>query len=269
MDALSKEVDRLSRQFLKLARGTAARSNSDHIHDLRVTTRRLRTLLGFTHAALPQGGMGKVRRHLKKLSQRLGECRMYDVAIADAKSISLNSQDLKRRRKKSRRRCQKFLTGKKGKALARHLPNLGHRLRRETRVSFGVPLEAMHRTLSEAIVHPPRTNTTRHELRIKVKQVRYVLDTLSHVPKGLAQLQDALGRKHDWEVLQHLLGPNKKARRLERQELKKAQDMMDTVLRKADVKIERLRRGRRLGNRAVNEIHHDHGDGHRPHDHVA
>src|SRR5512132_3740231 len=74
---------------------------TDDVHDLRVTTRRLRASIAVLRHAGVRGKTSRARRKLRALGRLLGECRMLDVAIADAERYHVSAGRLELRRNRA------------------------------------------------------------------------------------------------------------------------------------------------------------------------
>jgi CHAD domain-containing protein len=88
--------------------------------------------------------------------------------------------------------------------------------------------------LRAALKAAPRGKEELHRLRLEAKKMRYVLDALSLRGAVLRELQGHLGRAHDLEVLQQLLGDHPGAARDEA----RARDAALRVMRSAVARAE-------------------------------
>lgn len=208
---LAQTLTRQAAQFERLARTTQRSMSVDGVHDLRVLTRRVRACVWMARRIHDAASLRKLRRALRRVGRALGERRMFDVAVEDACAYGMDAVALEvprahagavaaRRLKAGRRDEIVRLMRKAAKALAG---------RESTALAGG--LELLRGRLQAALDQAPQGKAEQHELRIQAKKVRYVLEILGRPVDKLKSLQSELGRAHDLEVLQELLGPHEQA----------------------------------------------------------
>lgn len=216
------------RELQRHERGARAGGNPVAVHQMRVTTRRLRAGLRVFRRYLVPGR--RVRRGLSGIARRLGRVRDHDVLLAlleerhlgalagtEAARLETLIAWLKERRFRAQQKLEASLARRRYRKLRVALREFAARPR------FGgeenVPAE---RVLSEAIerrggkiarhaamTDPAPSPAALHRLRIEVKRLRYVLDFhaascgVAYAPerKLARQLQECLGEIHDHDVL--------------------------------------------------------------------
>jgi CHAD domain-containing protein len=208
----------LSSRLLSLLEKSPARKQDVHL--LRTTVRRLEVRLGNTPA--------KIAKTLKDLRKKAGRVRDIDVHLgllkspllpkssADCDSVSAMQDELRQVLKAKRERHLDSLRD----AVAAAAPLLQARLPVLAASStLGVSTSARdaHRQASQARdrflqwTRPvPEEDDKLHQLRIRTKKLRYSLEPLEAFPEcvelaaKLKQVQDHIGRWHDWATLSQL-----------------------------------------------------------------
>jgi CHAD domain-containing protein len=228
-DSVSSVLARAIEEQLDAARASASDQGPDGIHDLRVSTRRLRAALDLWRECAPGKRLDRCRKALRNLGRRLGAVREADVnrrelselarkRPEDAVAIEFVSASEARRQKQRARVLEK--------ALARtDLPDLSRQIRgelekaRDSRVesippAFVARRELAHRVppleeLLEGALSRPSA-TALHRFRIELKKLRYSVELCApaydgrrvpHLLGWLKQLQDVLGAAQDARVL--------------------------------------------------------------------
>ena len=211
----AERVHRTVRKLRKLIADPEARPSAEDIHDIRTRARRLQSVmdaLGMDDARL--------HSHLRRLRKRAGKVRDMDVLTAHAATVTVPGEDACRvellewlgaeRYRHARRLCKvirrdgstlRRLLKRADRRIARCLPDDGDSDVARTRTM------AAALSLSRDLATPTTlTHATLHPYRLKVKELRYVLqmsgDTDRHelVPQ-LGEVKDAIGEWHDWETL--------------------------------------------------------------------
>jgi CHAD domain-containing protein len=208
----------LSGRLLSLLEKSPA--GKQDVHLLRTTIRRLEVRLGNTSS--------KVAKALKDLRKKAGRVRDIDVHLGLLKSPLLPESSANRDCASAvQEELRKILKAKRERhldslreALAAAAPLLQARLLVLAASStLGVSSSARdaHRQASQARDHflqwtrsVPEEDDKLHELRIRTKKLRYSLEPLEAFPEcvelaaKLKQVQDAIGRWHDWATLSQL-----------------------------------------------------------------
>ena len=203
---------------LERHRAAAAAGESEPIHQLRVTARRLRASLqlfeSVTHAAYTR----MIERDLAWMAQAAGGAREREINAevfrvrasrldpAFAQSIALMESALTRERSESLKALRKVLKSRRYRRLLQRLEN--PRLRKVTADEpLGVRAASMLRPIARAAARAGAeldersTPATIHRLRVRVKRLRYAIEMLS--PMGGKRCRKLLARL---EGLQELLG---------------------------------------------------------------
>jgi CHAD domain-containing protein len=209
---------------------TAAVAGKDvGVHQARVASRRLREAIPVLTDGLQHTKSGKAQRKIRRLTQALGAVRELDVtlhlidelaeqpgvprsALADVRALVIED------RERHRTEMLEQLDSVDGAKLARRLEAVKQGLLHPTpghtwRTSLGLRIAKRARRLDEAIdeagqIYAPEPL---HQVRIAGKKLRYALeiaDESGGAPcgdtlKAIKRVQDALGRLHDLQVLQH------------------------------------------------------------------
>src|SRR3954470_20725987 len=225
---LVRLLDRRSRA-LKRQLAAAIAGKDAGVHQARVASRRLREALPVLTEGLQHSKAGKARRKVRKLTEALGTVRELDVtlhmidelaerpatprpALADVRAQVIEERE--RRRTVMLKRLDEVDSAK----LARRLlavrravaaaPNsLGWRS------ALAVRIARRARRLEKAIadagqIYEPEAL---HQVRIAAKKLRYALEIADEsgaapcpgAVRAIKKVQDALGRMHDLQVLQH------------------------------------------------------------------
>ncbi len=226
-----------ARQFERLAAGVARRLTPGGVHDLRVLVRRIRAAVWLARRLGP--GFGKVGAALRKLGQRLGERRLLDVAVIDARSFGLDGTALRERVEEAGRDVIEGL-GERIE-IARRLRAASSGLAASTRdridEGIGRRIEAVRTAKSEARKGKPEL----HRMRIELKKSRYLIDALGGSGDFVKPVQELIGRAHDLEVLQGLLGFEPRAAREESRAREAAKKRLTKVVETAVARLNGLR----------------------------
>jgi len=214
---------------LDVASRAASDPGPDGIHDLRVSTRRLRAALDLWRECAPGKRLDRCRKRLRRLGRRLGSVREADVNLegladlargrpSDAIAIEFLAASVARERKRRARRLHQ-------EQERSDLPGLSEEIRSE----LGKGLDSESEPVSIAAV--ARRELTRrlpalealletasrepsapalHRLRIGLKKFRYSVELSAPAYDGrrlppllgrLKELQDALGAAQDARAL--------------------------------------------------------------------
>lgn len=209
----------------------------DDVHDLRVSSRRLREGLALFAPCLPPGKLGRIDKQVKKVTKMLGDLRNTDEAYGFFSGLPSeetgNSRHeieqllagLKLERKKAHRRLKRDLGRLKPAPLRRQIRSLGGRqnLFDERNVDSFTDIAAFAdaaiteraQTVSELLpkaLHEEEIEA-QHALRIAVKKLRYRLEILAplvthdydELHGALKGYQDVLGKLHDVVVFRAMV----------------------------------------------------------------
>ena len=229
------------RRFCQLVRQTAHHPTQDHVHDLRVLTRRLRADLWLVPTSARSRAIRRARHDLQRLGTVLGTQREGDVALEDAVGFGRDRGVIERRLGAARGQVIRSLRPKKR---MRYINHLQRAARDVSSVDTHVVLSQVRRLqdrLQRAIEHPPTTNRARHRLRISVKKARYVLEATNCPVTPLVKLQDHLGRWHDFMVLSSVAGRTSQITRARNREWMMARRLVRPALRQAIHSLSALR----------------------------
>jgi CHAD domain-containing protein len=198
------------------------------VHDLRVTSRRLRELLDYLSASLPEDWLNRTQRQAAKITKELGDLRETEVNFRilrewhrekknHAAAIELmiqNHREIMSARKREARerishkkldRFEKILHQVKGSRKLTSLPSQNLNNRTAEFLSFD-----WARSVDDASLH---------ELRIQAKKLRYTLEIYNTLQssknfvfplESIRELQEVLGQIHDLCVLETAVGEEQK-----------------------------------------------------------
>lgn len=215
-----REIVNLSGPFLK-------GRNSETVHDLRVASRRLRELLEYLQAGLPEKWFQRSSRMAAKVTKALGSVRESEANLrilrewyGEKKNIGaaleLMIQNQRRIMKESRALALKRISRKKFARFAKLLSQL-----KGSRTMASLPSKSVDVRLSEFVsfeFEPAIDDAALHELRIRSKKLRYALeiynnlhsrDDLAFPIQSIRELQEVLGKIHDFAVLEAAVGEEK------------------------------------------------------------
>ena len=229
---LCRYVDRLMRRLRKQIPAALKDWDSKAIHDVRVSTRRLRAALDLLGPVVPPKRIAPLRKTAKRMRRRLGSLRDYDVMIDRLKSLSrrprfaaatkwmsdrlIDARDGARRKAKKKKTVADLLDRLDAwKPLREHLGPLQAVVDSLMLASLRSQWDAFAAKADsraggrmfvgqadEAIASP-------HELRIAGKMLRYTFEMLEEADHALPpmvrrtfkRMQNALGDWHDCVVL--------------------------------------------------------------------
>ncbi len=227
---LSHYIGHQANLITTLAPFLSGPKGEDYIHQVRVATRRMRAAFWILRHDPKSHEIRDLNRYLKKLGKLLGRIRDLDLAIVDAKSYKVDPEELKSCQKVLSRKMQKLTLKKPMEQVRKQIimvENLASRanpqLISEARNELcGLMEEQIEKRLSGA--------KKLHQLRINLKKTRYILEAIGEPVTPLKPLQDVLGEAHDLQILQHLIGKNRKLKSKESHLNKKAVKLVGPAL---------------------------------------
>lgn len=217
MTHLHKRSKRLSRDLSRFAGKLSEGVSEKAVHRLRTTIRRMETLL--KHAVNKAGKkQRKALDELHALRKRAGKVRDLDIQIGLLSSIGNGSasadrrvltEALKKRRAKQVDRLAAAAKELAGSKLLSRLARITDDFSAEQ--PDALQLEQVRQQISRLaeeyssrlVLKPARL----HELRIKLKQLRYQSELATktveqkELVEQLKSVQDCIGEWHDWEML--------------------------------------------------------------------
>ncbi|HSN03307.1 MAG TPA: CHAD domain-containing protein [Acidimicrobiales bacterium] len=200
------------------------------VHQLRVTSRRLRAELGVLSPVLSRGGARDLAKELRWIGTILGRQRDLDVLFELLTHLEHEESPfdasvlarLRRQRDAERRRVRDALSSARYRHLARDLatwavePPLRRRARESASDALRPRLLNGLSALFDGVdgIGPNVTDETLHRLRITIKRSRYRAEVAAPVlgpnadavAKDLAKAQGVLGDLHDRVVASAYLG---------------------------------------------------------------
>lgn len=228
------------KKFKSLSKAASKNPDQNHVHDLRVITRRLRADFWLIPRAKRTGTIRKARSDLRKLTSVLGVQRKYDVALEDARVFERKTKPIKRQLRSAKKDVLKALRFGRVRRYMVHLKQAAKDIDRISPSAFAPRIDSLCRRLERAMHRPPKTVAARHHLRIEVKKARYLLEALNHELPQLTKLQDNLGRWHDLMVLSGLSGHPKDLVEAHRKQWQLVEPSLGPVLQQATRALSKL-----------------------------
>jgi CHAD domain-containing protein len=204
--ALEREWAKRLQKFEELGTIDADKLSPDDVHDLRVTTRRLRASLWVLRHCMMDRSAERCHRELRSIGAALGERRMWDIALRDAERYGADTSAIEKQRDRAHVRMRRALQRGRVRKLAASLRKLERELPGLMLEKLALWLQGYEWELGYRLEQPPKTATTRHQLRIQAKKTRYLLECLGRRAPSIEKLQDHLGREHDLHVLRAIIG---------------------------------------------------------------
>ncbi len=208
--SFGKNFDCRIDEFCTLMQSTARLLDEKSIHDLRVSTRKLRMLLWIIKNGTPLKIPKALEHRLKSLGHALGRRRQIDVLIHDAEHYGFSARLHEQSRKSETLALKRWLSAHSQNQTIKSLHQVRQELVTQSEVHQKRVLKKAFKKLNLARSHFPRTPEKIHQLRIQAKKARYILEGFKKPCRPLKTLQEQLGRFHDLEVLKSTLGPSKR-----------------------------------------------------------
>jgi CHAD domain-containing protein len=206
-------------EFQDLLREVHGRSGAKKVHQLRVTTRKIRSVLWLAK----NNWSKKISDRLGQLAHGLGTLRELQMAIKDAHRYQIPYGRFQRRKKHAKKKLKKLLSKKMSEEIAGELLLTAL----EDKIGIVNPNYSRFRSRYQKLVQKVITRSEKlqtaddfHELRIYLKKARYILEAFGFHSRTLKETLDILGRVHDLDVLLSFVGKNRKVLE-DRQELVK------------------------------------------------
>jgi CHAD domain-containing protein len=215
-----KVLRRLRKEYTQVVRSCSATA----IHDLRVATRRMQTLVDLAALAKPSKRAAKLRKRLKSLRHTLGSRRDLDVILGKLKERAANTASARRRRilrwviqrmtPEARRVNRKMYRATRRTGIEK-LRRLAKRTVGDRRRLKALSVEVLNTAMRQAeqkwlaainTAKVRKDPAAYHDVRIKTKTLRYTIESVSRlveVPgaeattEWLKNIQDELGEWHD------------------------------------------------------------------------
>jgi len=199
--------------WMELRASCAMPENSEHVHQLRVATRRTLAAFDAFHAAIPAKRRDWFVKRLRRLRRAAGEARDLDVlterlthddaARARSRLVAMLSNQRHTSRAPIREQFEKLVDAGWTSRVDRLLENVSNRRRQPRFRAFARRrFKPMIASFFEKADHKLRTSDEIHSLRIEGKKLRYSLEIFASVfsPRAFARCQESL------EQLQKTLG---------------------------------------------------------------
>ena len=178
------------------------RGDPENLHQLRVGLRRLRSALRAFEEILPGKKSRRLARDTRRAMRKLAAARDWDVFVDWLAQAHPRSEVLMRARRRQReaRRAAKVVAA--DLSIEPLAPT-----REDAAADFAAAaLERLERKASKQARRMDWADPAeRHELRIRVKRLRYASEFFGRRRAALERLQDVLGELNDVEVARKLL----------------------------------------------------------------
>jgi CHAD domain-containing protein len=199
IEAQAKAIATLYPQVRRRLRG-------EPVHSLRVATRRAQAALWVLKNSGEKLRFKKLSRELKALVDALGKVRSLDVAIADAKQFGIDFNKLASKQNVARRTLHGRLSRGRLSKIAKHFGKVSAVLRSGGLISTTLACDKLREQLAAPLRKPKYRPGDFHEVRIKMKKVRYVLEAMGKNVDSIRGLQKVLGNAHDLQILRGMTG---------------------------------------------------------------
>ncbi|MGH9516081.1 MAG: CHAD domain-containing protein [Terriglobales bacterium] len=211
----AEKIHKSVRKLRKVATKLSKEPSPEKVHKLRTTARKLEAI--FSALSLDsQKNERRLVRKLRRIRKRAGKVRDLDVLTGDLATVHLEGEtDCQVRLLEHLGGERQKQAGKLRNLIRDNRAKLKTRLRRAS-ASFDQALQnteshaaslaaAESLRLSSELELPKRLNKGNlHSYRLKIKQLRYVLQLAPGHPTfvdDLGEAKDAIGEWHDWEEL--------------------------------------------------------------------
>lgn len=213
-DSVTEYFDKNYQKFLRLRKKVHSSPDEENVHDLRIASRRLLTLIRIFE-------LDPFSKPLKKAANKLGELRDLDVSLLHADEYGLPADDLKLERKKARKKVKKFFTKQRQKTIDKIMHHAQIRLQEKDEGDLHDVVEKYKAEMMKWKDEPIGKENF-HEFRIALKKARYILEAQGEKVKDLVKLQDLLGDIHDLEVLTEKTGTTPEIQEMKLKEFEEA-----------------------------------------------
>jgi len=202
--AMFNAAQRAALERIEANRAAFTRSDDpEYLHQLRVGMRRLRSVLRAFAEILPEKKARRLARDTRRAMRKLAAARDWDVFVDWLEQAHPQSEVLVRARRQQReaRRAAKVVAS--DISIEALVPKPGD----TSAADFAAAaLERLERKASKQARRMDWADpAARHELRIRVKRLRYASEFFGRRRAPLERLQDVLGELNDVEVARELL----------------------------------------------------------------
>jgi CHAD domain-containing protein len=235
-----RTIRKAHQALVKVAEEAAIREDPEHVHRMRVASRRLRASMPIFKTCFPGKKYRKWYREIRGLTAALGTARDLDVQITfleeyhrkylspdtaaepagkGSRGIPGLLRRLKRKRKRLQPKVEEVISSLAKRGIYDEFDRFisGAAMAETKREKPGSLYRKAHLTISsrigrllalESSVHIPDAVTRHHQMRIAAKKLRYTLEVFNRLFSGgfkkslrrLQALQDVLGQIHDCDV---------------------------------------------------------------------
>ncbi|HEY8272001.1 MAG TPA: CHAD domain-containing protein [Pseudobdellovibrionaceae bacterium] len=231
MEVVENQFQEQVKIFNKLMHSQSQRLSLEGVHDLRVSTRRLRSLIDLLEKSTAHKVPKAAKKSLKELGDLLGDRRQWDVALQGARRYHLNTQGLLKDQRAAGSKLHKILQRPEIQKIPHELRIFGEGLGVDRVPVRDKLLQKVSTELKQWIRQKKFSKKEIHLLRISMKKIRYTFEFLDLPVNDLKDLQESLGQCHDLTVLSDYFGRPKKVKKDEQKKYKKIQKRIRPALR--------------------------------------
>lgn len=232
-ESLLKRLEALRREIEGIRHG----EDIEHVHRMRVASRRLRAAFQLFQECLPQDRVKEWRRRIRQITRALGAARDADVQIEFLQAFLQQMDDevsrckpgvrrillrLRQARESLQERVERALDRLESSGVLSEMEHhLQNRLARARLLNLPMGTSAVYTRAEESIterltefltfepyVYQPQRIEDLHEMRIAAKRLRYTLEIfaplygkrLDKPLKIIKEIQERLGSMHDCDV---------------------------------------------------------------------
>jgi CHAD domain-containing protein len=224
-----QRIENNVRKLRKVLKKAPKRINPDQIHKIRTGARRIEAVLE-TLARDASSNERRLLKYLAEIRKRCGKVRDMDVFSTHLAATNLKSETqalvllfeyLGAKRYRYAQKLHQWMK-RKGPVTRRRLKKMSARLEKSLKKAdhlltsdAGLTADAMASALalSSALAVPSHLQSSNlHEYRIKIKDLRDILQSVTHAEQHnkfvetLGKCKDAIGEWHDWEELLRIAG---------------------------------------------------------------
>jgi CHAD domain-containing protein len=143
---------------------------------------------------------------LRKLGMHLGHIRELDVAIQTADHFGFETRELKKKCKDSRRKLSDWFSQDQSDYFSFQFAEAKYIVSTTSSILVDEARDNLREHLVQQLKAHVHGQSKLHQLRISMKKTRYVLEAMGRPTEALKGFQELLGKSHDLEFLQQMIG---------------------------------------------------------------
>jgi CHAD domain-containing protein len=237
---LTRYLDDQISAFKKLLKNVSQNPETEQVHKLRVTTRKLRTILWVLRDSSDIGSTKKISRHLQDLCKELGRQREIDTLVEDGTQFHLKTSHLRRKQTLIQLEVRNVANRKRYRKLSSKLKRVARKFQDHPALRWEDTTGRLQAKLKPWLHCHLESGDDFHELRKTMKTIRYSLSGFGHLDSKLLKLCELLGRVHDLAVLQRNYKTISRIKQDRRLIQAKVERFLRPALQSAQAEISRL-----------------------------